>query len=81
MVRVYDPEGGVRLVNFAAEDRDVAGARRVVERATATRRAPRANALGNCGRSFGVGTVVRAEREVPVLSGSRDWQNRDGGTS
>jgi hypothetical protein len=34
-VRVYDPEGGVRLVDFAAEDRDAARALRAVERATA----------------------------------------------
>lgn len=36
-VRVYDPEGGVRLVDFAAEERDAARALRAVERATATR--------------------------------------------
>ena len=36
-MRVYDPEGGVRLVDFAAEDRDAARELRAVERATAAR--------------------------------------------
>jgi hypothetical protein len=37
MVRLYDPDGGVRLVDFAAEMRDASRAVRDLERATAAK--------------------------------------------
>lgn len=37
VVRLYDPDGGVRVIDFAAEDRRAANALRDVERATAAR--------------------------------------------
>ena len=37
VVRLYDPDGGVQLVDFAAEVRDQARALRDLERATAAR--------------------------------------------
>jgi hypothetical protein len=37
VVRLLDPDGGVRLIDFAREDREAADALREVERATAAR--------------------------------------------
>ena len=45
LVRVYDPEGGVRLVDFARESRDAARAVRDLERATAAKDRALAEAL------------------------------------
>ena len=45
LVRVYDPEGGVRLVDFARESRDAAKAVRDLERATAAKDRAVADAL------------------------------------
>jgi len=45
LVRVYDPEGGVRLVDFARESRDAARAVRDLERATAAKDRAVADAL------------------------------------
>jgi len=45
LVRVYDPEGGVRLVDFGRESRDAAKAVRDLERATAAKDRAMADAL------------------------------------
>ena len=37
LVRLYDPDGGVRLIDFAAEAKDAARALRDLERATAAK--------------------------------------------
>jgi hypothetical protein len=50
LVRLYDPEGGVRLVDFAAESKDSSRALRDVERATAAKHRAIGEAITRWGR-------------------------------